>query len=384
YVPGPEEPELDYVPEPVYLEYLTPSDDDIPIKYQPLHVDALLTTLSPGYIADSDPEEDLEEDPEDDPGEAPANYLADGGDEEDGEESFRDEVDDEDDKEVFEEEEDDEEEKEHLALADSSIIPIDDHVPLAEETEPFEIDESAPTPSSPRLRRARISVQPQTPMVVATEALITTEDVLEANVLPRKRLCLIAPTPRFNIGESLAAAAKQPRFDVTHATDYGFVDTVDATPRHPMTREGHDRTKEPEPAKDLEHQDQNFIYVTKLSCIADALSEYEANRSSGNGDDSHDFESGRRKERATSSKAIEDIVSIGSFVEALVLNHYVLVRKILRMFPEVSDEVEKYVNGLPDMIQGSVMDQNIHTFVDRKAKNKRKLDDNSRNNQNQQ
>ncbi|GJR12060.1 reverse transcriptase domain-containing protein [Tanacetum coccineum] len=73
-----------------------------------------------------------------------------------------------------------------------------------------------------------------------------------------------------------------------------------------------------------------------------------------------------------------------------------------RMFPEVSDEVEKYVGGLPDMIQGSVMaskpkaiqdakefatelmDQKIHTFADCQAKNKRKLDDNSRNNQNQQ
>ncbi|GKB80666.1 hypothetical protein Tco_0947561, partial [Tanacetum coccineum] len=28
------------------------------------------------------------------------------------------------------------------------------------------------------------------------------------------------------------------------------------------------------------------------------------------------------------SKATEDIISIGSFLEALVLNHYVLVRKI--------------------------------------------------------
>ncbi|GJV30104.1 putative reverse transcriptase domain-containing protein [Tanacetum coccineum] len=73
-----------------------------------------------------------------------------------------------------------------------------------------------------------------------------------------------------------------------------------------------------------------------------------------------------------------------------------------RMFPEESDEVKKYVGGLPDMIQGSVMaskpktmqdaiefatermDQKIHTFVDRQAENKRKLDDNLRNNQNQQ
>ncbi|GJU01329.1 putative reverse transcriptase domain-containing protein [Tanacetum coccineum] len=72
-----------------------------------------------------------------------------------------------------------------------------------------------------------------------------------------------------------------------------------------------------------------------------------------------------------------------------------------RMFPEESDEVEKYVGRLPDMIQGSVMaskpktmqdaiefatelmDQKICTFAERQAKNKRKLDDNSRNNQNQ-
>ncbi|GJS80492.1 hypothetical protein Tco_0730373 [Tanacetum coccineum] len=69
-----------------------------------------------------------------------------------------------------------------------------------------------------------------------------------------------------------------------------------------------------------------------------------------------------------------------------------------RMFLEESDEVEKYVDGLPDMIQGSVMaskpkimqdaiefatelmDQKICFFADRQAENKRKLDDNSRNN----
>ncbi|GKF07987.1 hypothetical protein Tco_0042211, partial [Tanacetum coccineum] len=94
---------------------------------------------------------------------------------------------------------------------------------------------------------------------------------------------------------------------------------------------------------------------------------------SGNGDDSHESGSGRRTERAARE-----------------------------MFLEESDEVEKYVGGLPDMIQGSVMaskpkimqeaiefatelmDQKICTFVDRQAENKRKLDDNSRNNQTQQ
>ncbi|GJR12059.1 hypothetical protein Tco_0794711 [Tanacetum coccineum] len=49
---------------------------------------------------------------------------------------------------------------------------------------------------------------------------------------------MTAPTPRFEVGESLVvAAARQPGLDVTHATDYSFVDTVDATPGRPMSRE---------------------------------------------------------------------------------------------------------------------------------------------------
>ncbi|GKB27800.1 hypothetical protein Tco_0867201 [Tanacetum coccineum] len=48
------------------------SDEEIegPIKDQPLSVDASPTALSPGYIADSDPEED-KEDPEEDPADHP-------------------------------------------------------------------------------------------------------------------------------------------------------------------------------------------------------------------------------------------------------------------------------------------------------------------------
>ncbi|GJQ91854.1 hypothetical protein Tco_0002993 [Tanacetum coccineum] len=57
--------------------------------------------------------------------------------------------------------------------------------------------------------------------------------------------------------------------------------------------------------------------------VVDALDEYEAHKSSGNGDDSHDSE--------------------------------LALMFVWRMFPEESDEVEKYVGGLPDMIQGSVM-----------------------------
>ncbi|GJY94982.1 putative reverse transcriptase domain-containing protein [Tanacetum coccineum] len=73
-----------------------------------------------------------------------------------------------------------------------------------------------------------------------------------------------------------------------------------------------------------------------------------------------------------------------------------------RIFPEESDKIEKYVGGLPDMIHGSVMaskpktmqdaiefatelmDKKICTYAERQAENKRKFEDTSKNNQNQQ
>ncbi|GJW43165.1 putative reverse transcriptase domain-containing protein [Tanacetum coccineum] len=73
-----------------------------------------------------------------------------------------------------------------------------------------------------------------------------------------------------------------------------------------------------------------------------------------------------------------------------------------KMFPEESAKVERYVGGLPDMIHGSVkaskpqsmqeaiefatkmMDKKMLTAAERQAENKRKFEDTSRNNQNQQ
>ncbi|GKA29640.1 hypothetical protein Tco_0715885, partial [Tanacetum coccineum] len=66
YVPGPEYPpspaEVPYVPEPEYPEYLVPSDDEAHWEDHSLPADALPVALSPGYVADSDPEKDPEED----------------------------------------------------------------------------------------------------------------------------------------------------------------------------------------------------------------------------------------------------------------------------------------------------------------------------------
>ncbi|GJY11947.1 hypothetical protein Tco_0381256 [Tanacetum coccineum] len=59
-------PSPDYVPGTEYMEYLAPSNDEIPVEDQPLPADASPIALSPGYVADYDPlEEDLKEDPAD-------------------------------------------------------------------------------------------------------------------------------------------------------------------------------------------------------------------------------------------------------------------------------------------------------------------------------
>ncbi|GKA93841.1 hypothetical protein Tco_0815827, partial [Tanacetum coccineum] len=156
-----------------------PSDFEAPLEDQYLPVDASPTALSLGYVADSDPEEDPKEDPEEDRADYPAD-RGDGDDEPSDDDDDEDDTDDED-EEPFEEEDDDEEEEEHLALADSSTVPVVDPVPLAGDTEAFETDESAPIPISPqtkvlfahtRLRRARKTVRLEPPMSPSIEARI--------------------------------------------------------------------------------------------------------------------------------------------------------------------------------------------------------------------
>ncbi|GKB27307.1 putative reverse transcriptase domain-containing protein [Tanacetum coccineum] len=132
YVTGPKEPEQapllpEFVPEPVYPEFMPPEDEVFPAEEQPLPAAFLPTTDSPGYIADSDPEEDevdLEEDPEEDPKEDPeedsTDYPTDGGDDDNDDDELSDDDEDEDDD--VEEDKDEEEEK-RPSLADS-VLPL--------------------------------------------------------------------------------------------------------------------------------------------------------------------------------------------------------------------------------------------------------------------
>ncbi|GKB91442.1 putative reverse transcriptase domain-containing protein [Tanacetum coccineum] len=209
----------------------------------------------------------------------------------------------------------------------------------------------------------------------------------------------------------------------------------------------HDRFRELARIRDARHQDGPADAGSSSQGVADALAEHKANRKSKNEDDSNESGSGGRRTVPTTHEctysdflkcqslnfkgtegfnAMEKLKKMmttkycprsevkkleikiwnlkvkGTDVVSYTQRFQELALMCGRMFPEESDEVEKYVGGLSDMIQGSVMaskpktmqdaiefatelmDQKIRTFADRQAKNKRKLDDNSRNNQTQQ
>ncbi|GKE34089.1 hypothetical protein Tco_1453411 [Tanacetum coccineum] len=169
--------------------------------------------------------------------------------------------------------------------------------------------------------------------------------------------------------------------------------------------------------------------------VAAVLAERDADRSR-NGDDSHDSGTGGRRQASTihectytdflkcqpmNFKGTEGVVGLTQWavrhdvayampwktLKKMMTDKYCPRGEIKKletemMFPEESDVVEKYVGGLPDMIHGSVkaskpktmqeaiefatelMDKKILTIVECQAENKRKFEDNSGNNQNQQ
>nr|GEW56185.1 hypothetical protein [Tanacetum cinerariifolium] len=221
YVLGPEYPHSpEFVPEPIYPEFMPTEDDILLAEEQQLPAAASPTTKSSGYIDESDPNEDHEEDP--------ADYPADEEDEDDDEDKLSndDEDDDiniegdaeedessDDDKDDDIDIEGDEEEDEYLAPADSTVVALlaVDHALSAEETEQFKTDESAATPPPPH------------PAYRVTTRMAEREEIPEANLSLRKRLCT-AHTGTYELGESSAVAVARLREPVRDNL-YRFMDT---------------------------------------------------------------------------------------------------------------------------------------------------------------
>nr|GEY35843.1 hypothetical protein [Tanacetum cinerariifolium] len=182
----------DFVPEPIYPEYIPLEDEHIlPDEEQPLPHVGSPTAESPGYVAET----------KDRPIDFPMDRRDDGDDDDD--DSSRDDADDKD-------EDEEEEEEEHLASSDSAVvIPTDELVSPPEGTEHV-----IPPPSTnTATTRARIIVRLQAAISFPLEAerlarctapaalplppplymlppIDRRDDILEIEMPPHKRLCL--------------------------------------------------------------------------------------------------------------------------------------------------------------------------------------------------
>ncbi|GKF54624.1 hypothetical protein Tco_0164964, partial [Tanacetum coccineum] len=83
---------------------------------------------------------------------------------------------------------------------------------------------SPPLPPPP----SSLHLPPPLPASLFIPPVDRMEDTSEAELPPRKRLCLTALTLRYEVGESSTAA---PRPTGGHGAGYGFIDTVDAEVR---------------------------------------------------------------------------------------------------------------------------------------------------------
>ncbi|GJY68718.1 hypothetical protein Tco_0471700 [Tanacetum coccineum] len=249
YVPDPME--LDehvpvYVLEPEHPEYHAPSYDDI---QEDTNVDSIDYPDEP-----EDGQENDDEDPEEDPSKE----------HEPEDDDDNDDTDDED-----EEPTEDEEEGEHLAPADSSVVPVVDHVPSAGDTEAFETDESAPTPRLPQARvpfsqthlcRTRKTVRLEPPMSASIEARIVehvtapipptnpTNDQAQlghrASMIPESSAVVAARAPRrqYDFVEAGQGLIRSPGHDARtiaraadRAEDVGYVRALQASEHRIMT-----------------------------------------------------------------------------------------------------------------------------------------------------
>nr|GEX25868.1 hypothetical protein [Tanacetum cinerariifolium] len=231
YVPGPEEPEqappspvyIPYVSNPVYLEYIPPEDDVFLADEQPLPAATSPTSESPGYIPESDLDEDSEEDDDKDPEEDPADYRTNHDNEEEEEEPSIDDANEEDEE---QDEDDDDDEEEHPTSADSISLS-----PALCVTARISFRPQPPTLSFTKEYPKRFLAMP-IPLPSPLTLLSSLLPQIPSPPLPASPPILPIPLPAaspplqllsFN-RESLVAAAARPIEGCR--VDYGFVDSV--------------------------------------------------------------------------------------------------------------------------------------------------------------
>nr|GEY41462.1 hypothetical protein [Tanacetum cinerariifolium] len=428
YILGPEAPPSpDYIPGPEYPEYLPPADDVFPAEEQPLPAAVSPTVESLGYIIDSEPEMNPEEEDGDDEkskGDS-IDYLTSRGDDDaddDGDDLSEDDADDEDEKESLDSEV---EEEVHIASTvpapalHSSISASEN----SDQTEPFQEGETAATPPPSAYRvTARIFVRPHIPIPFPLELeierllAIPTPPLSPVSptsypippffmplpiftplppplpiILPRarasmvlmrsKRACFTTPTGGYEVGESSVAATATAR-QIRPAL------TVDDSRRADDRLIGRLRRERPLKFNGTERVivSQEVAYAMPWKTLRQMMIvKY--------------FPRGEIKKLEVE---LWNLKVKGTYITSYTLRLHELALLCERRFSEESNEIERYVGGLPKMIRGNVMsyeqksmqkaiefaneqmDQKLFGIADRQADNKRKFNNTSGNQQNQQ
>nr|GEX11278.1 putative reverse transcriptase domain-containing protein [Tanacetum cinerariifolium] len=397
YVPNPKyPPSPEFVSKPVYPEVMPTEDDILPVEEQPLPAGASPTTESSGYIDEFDPDEDPKM------SQPMMTRMRDI--------DFK----------------GDEEEDEYLAPADATdvALPAVDHAPSAEETEPFETDESAATPSPHHAYRvtARMSIRPQTPISLPLDTEIARrESSVTAAARPRKPVKddLYRFVDTIERGEGSTPDAMEVGYCITDTWDdlvearasrtawAQSMDASDATRSEVIVLRTQVSAQKTE-ITDLQVVDRRFQttvgtlqeeirelrpadrklqaqFTQALTGVAKALATRDADRNT-NDDDIHVSGTGARRTERVIQNQIEfstctllgsaltwwnsHVITVGPDVAYAMI--WVDLKKKMtdKYYPR--GEMKKLEN------------KRNNTWAEQQPKNKRKFDDTSRNNQSQQ
>ncbi|GJZ88007.1 putative reverse transcriptase domain-containing protein [Tanacetum coccineum] len=319
------------------------------------------------------------------------------------------EADEEDEDDEMDVEIDEEAEEEHLAPAYPVVVALPATAPSAEETEPFETDESTATPPPhPAYRHVQLGFPFQSLYCTCMSGLSHREGRPEVNLPPRMGLG-IALGPGYEVGESSAAAAARPAGEgapfrticvgCTHERDLVVVrrDTDEIYTRlddeqgqrqllagrvnmlfRDRRTHAHTRSALESGGWDVERGWQRSIVDIRgpkggRGEMSDLLETepQESGRDEELRRDGSTTGLGHHTARGTVIRLTgtgDDIAGTGALTwwntHVMTVTHDVaysmtwvdLKKKMTdKMFPEEADKIERYVGGLPDMIHGNIV-----------------------------
>ncbi|GJW35185.1 hypothetical protein Tco_0058105 [Tanacetum coccineum] len=230
------------------------------------------------------------------------------------------------------------------------------------------------------------------------------EDIPEADIPPQKRLCLIAPIPRFEVGKSLAAVAtKHPGLEAARTTNYDFADMEGA----PTTLEGvNARVTE---LAETNKRDTQDLYAhledeqtSELNYIGSSHQFRQEALTVTLGSRFHPYrlvDISSRRFKALQKKAARRGPKLEpplATIADCATNHHHLHHPNGLMLPSGTDKPKARLmlkcgwSTIPKTMEEAIemannlMDQKHHTCAECQNENKMKQDDDSGNNQNQQ